>query len=110
MYSILYPDSLTNDNFLYEKPIAKNRCKLTKYNAKVAQDIPGDILSDVDGLITGLQLKIDKKIIDKLSSCKIITRLGVGYDLIDIELDKVIEKESGSLPIYINWYKWYLLI
>ena len=85
MYSILYPDSLTNDNFLYEKPIAKNRCKLTKYNAKVAQDIPGDILSDVDGLITGLQLKIDKKIIDKLSSCKIITRLGVGYDLIDIE-------------------------
>ena len=30
-------------------------------------------------------MKIDKKVIDQLKECKIITRLGVGYDLIDIQ-------------------------
>lgn len=85
MYSILYPDSLTNDDFLYEKPIAKNKCELIKFNASHAEEIPNDVLKNADGLITGLKMTIDKKVIDQLSKCKIITRLGVGYDLIDIQ-------------------------
>ena len=30
-------------------------------------------------------MKIDKNVIDQLNKCRMITRLGVGYDLIDIE-------------------------
>jgi len=95
MYSILYPDNLTNDDFLYERPIAENRCKLIKFNASNSEEIPNDIWKNVDGLITGLKMKIDKNVIDKLTSCKIITRLGVGYDLIDI-------KYSGNKGIIVS--------
>ena len=95
MYSILYPDNLTNDDFLYERPIAENRCKLIKFNASNSEEIPNDIWKNADGLITGLKMKIDKNVIDKLTSCKIITRLGVGYDLIDI-------KYSGNKGIIVS--------
>ena len=95
MYSILYPDNLTNDDFLYERPIAENRCKLIKFNASNSKEIPNDIWKNADGLITGLKMKIDKNAIDKLTSCKIITRLGVGYDLIDI-------KYSGNKGIIVS--------
>ncbi len=95
MYSILYPDNLTNDDFLYERPIAENRCKLIKFNASNSEEIPNDIWKNADGLITGLKMKIDKNAIDKLTSCKIITRLGVGYDLIDI-------KYSGNKGIIVS--------
>ena len=95
MYSILYPDNLTNDDFLYERPIAENKCKLIKFDASNAEEIPNDIWKNADGLITGLKMKIDKSAIDKLTSCKIITRLGVGYDLIDI-------KYSGNKGIVVS--------
>ena len=100
MYSILYPDNLTNDDFLYERPIAKNRCKLIKFNASNSEEIPNDIWKNVDGLITGLKMKIDKNVIDKLTSCKIITRLGVGYDLIDIKYSGNKEIIVSNVPDY----------
>ena len=100
MYSILYPDNLTNDDFLYERPIAKNRCKLIKFNASNSKEIPNDIWKNADGLITGLKMKIDKNVIDKLTSCKIITRLGVGYDLIDIKYSGNKEIIVSNVPDY----------
>ena len=83
MYSILYPDSLGKDDFKYEKPIAKGICNLIKYDAKSSDEIPDEIWAKADAVITGLYMKIDAPVIQKLKSCKIITRMGVGYDLID---------------------------
>ena len=40
-------------------------------------------MNKADALVTGLYMKIDEALIPKLKSCKIITRMGVGYDLID---------------------------
>ena len=83
MYSVLYPDYLAKDDFKYEKPIANGICNLIKYDAKQANEIPDDIWNKADALVTGLYMKIDEALISKLKSCKIITRMGVGYDLID---------------------------
>ena len=83
MYSVLYPDYLAKDDFKYEKPIADGVCNLIKYEAKQANEIPDDIWNKADALVTGLYMKIDEALISKLKSCKIITRMGVGYDLID---------------------------
>ena len=83
MYSILYPDSLSKDDFKYEKPIAKDIYNLIKYDAKSSNEIPDEIWAKADAVITGLYMKIDTPVIQKLKSCKIITRMGVGYDLID---------------------------
>lgn len=83
MYSILYPDILSNDNFKYEKPIAGDKYHLLKYDAKISDDIPDEVWEKADALVTGLYMKVDEPLIKKLKSCKIITRMGVGYDLID---------------------------
>ena len=83
MYSILYPDILSNDNFKYEKPIAGDKYHLLKYDAKISDDIPDEVWEKADSLVTGLYMKVDEPLIKKLKSCKIITRMGVGYDLID---------------------------
>ena len=83
MYSILYPDILSNDNFKYEKPIAGDKYHLLKYDAKISDDIPDEVWEKADALVTGLYMKVDEPLIEKLKSCKIITRMGVGYDLID---------------------------
>ena len=83
MYSVLYPDYLAKDDFKYEKPIADGICNLIKYEAKQANEIPDETWNKADALVTGLYMKIDEALISKLKSCKIITRMGVGYDLID---------------------------
>jgi len=85
MYSIIYPDILAQDNFSVEKLVAKNICNLKAFQAKSMTDIPDNIWNKADALVTGLNLKINKSLINKLYNCKIITRLGVGFDLIDIE-------------------------
>ena len=85
MYSVIYPDMLARDNFAVEKPIAKNKCNLTAFQAKQMEDVADDIWHNADALVTGLTLKINTPLINKLHKCKIITRLGVGFDLIDIE-------------------------
>ncbi|MBT5116579.1 MAG: hypothetical protein HOM30_01620, partial [Gammaproteobacteria bacterium] len=59
MYSILYPDRLSKDDFKYEKPIAKDICNLITYNAKTSNEIPDDIWAKADAVITGLYMKID---------------------------------------------------
>ena len=82
MYSILYPDILIKDNFKYEKLIAADKCQLIKYDAKTSKEIPEEVWNKADALITGLYMKIDESVIQKLKSCKIITKMGVGYDLI----------------------------
>ena len=83
MYSVLYPDFLAKDDFKYEKPIANGICKLIKYDAKKSNEIPDEIWNKADALVTGLYMKIDESLIPKLKACKIITRMGVGYDLIN---------------------------
>ena len=85
MYTVVYPDSISSDNFSIEKKLTKGSTKLISLGAKNIEEIPAEILQKADALVTGIQLKIDKQLIKKLKCCKIITRAGVGYDLIDIK-------------------------
>ena len=82
---ILYPDILFNDNFAIEKPLVGNSYSLHGVDAKSLHDIDKNILQEAVALVTGLKLKIDKSLISELDNCKIITRLGVGYDIIDVK-------------------------
>ena len=85
MYTVVYPDSMSSDNFSIEKKIAKTNVELVGFGAKNISEIPIKTLNKADALVTGIQLKIDKQLIQNLKNCKIITRAGVGYDLIDIK-------------------------
>ncbi len=72
------------------KLLKKNNIDFEVY--KKDKPIPRKLLLDkiknVDGLITLLTEKIDKKVIDSMKKCKVIANYAVGYNNIDIEYTK----------------------
>ena len=83
MHVILYPDSLAQDGLATERDEAAGRAEVVVYPGRARSDVPDADWARADALVTGLHMPIDEEIIDGLGQCRIITRLGVGYDLID---------------------------
>lgn len=52
---------------------------------------------DAEGILSGMA-KIDKQIIDSLTKCKIIVRLGTGYDTIDVKAASAKGIMVGNVP------------
>ena len=83
MHVILYPDSVARDGLATERDEAAGRAEVVVYPGRARNDVPEADWARADALVTGLHMPIDEEIIDGLGQCRIITRLGVGYDLID---------------------------
>lgn len=68
------------------KLLEKAKCKLVfnKYKSKLNQNQLLSLASDCDGIIAGTEL-YNKQVLKKLKKLKVISRLGVGTDNIDIE-------------------------
>ena len=81
---ILYPDRLSADDHAVERAMVGDSVQFATFNESDPKQIPTEIWASSQALVTGITMPIDKDVIALLSSCKIITRLGVGYDLIDI--------------------------
>ena len=82
---ILYPDVKSVDDFAFERAVVPDGVDLIQYDATDASAIPDDVWRDADALVTGIRMPIDDAVFDRAKSCRIITRLGVGYDMIDTE-------------------------
>lgn len=54
----------------------------------IPQNIFYKHITDADAIITSLTEKVDKKVIDKLTHCKIIANCAVGYNNIDVKYAK----------------------
>ena len=52
------------------------------YQATSIEDLPEDI-GGIDAVMVWHHIEINKRIIDKLSNCKMIIRIGTGYDSVD---------------------------
>ncbi len=93
---ILYPDKFFDDDFSIEKKFLKNKYKLVGLKLEANQLKKNEIglLNNASALVMGISLQVNKKIISMLSKCSIITRAGVGYDLIDIE-----ECKTKNIPV-----------
>ena len=83
MHVILYPDSVAQDGLAVEQDEAAGRAEVVVYPGRARRDVPAADWARADALVTGLHMPIDEEVIDGLGQCRIITRLGVGYDLID---------------------------
>ena len=81
---ILYPDVLSADNHAVERSISGKDVEFAIFNERVPGKIPSSVWSECQAMVTGISMPIDAQVISLLEECKIITRLGVGYDLIDI--------------------------
>ena len=81
---ILYPDVLSADDHAVERAISGDDVEFTIFNERDPAKISTKIWSDCQAMVTGLSMPIDAQVISRLVKCKIIARLGVGYDMIDI--------------------------
>ena len=80
---IVYPDTIPVDDFAHERAVAPEGVDLNYYGATDPSAIPDDVWRDADALVTGIRMPIDDQVFDRATNCRIITRLGVGYDMID---------------------------
>ena len=80
---ILYPDVLSADDHAVERAISGDDVEFAIFNERDPGKISSKIWSDCQAMVTGLSMPIDAQVISRLVKCKIIARLGVGYDMID---------------------------
>jgi len=82
--NILYPDVKSVDDLAIERAVAPAGAILAHYAAKSAEEVPAAAWREADALVTGIGFAIDDAVLDRAPGVRIITRLGVGYDLIDL--------------------------
>jgi lactate dehydrogenase-like 2-hydroxyacid dehydrogenase len=81
--TILYPDVLSTDDNAVEREMLPD-VRFEVHGGRVSSDVDDAVWASADGMVTGIGMPIDEAVFDKASNLKVICRLGVGYDLIDI--------------------------
>lgn len=82
---ILFPDATFDDNAAIERKVLPDDAELTIVQGRKADDVAGDLWRRADALIPYIDIPLTAAIIDRLDTCKVIVRAGVGFDHIDIE-------------------------
>lgn len=95
---ILIADLLKDSKI--EKKIFGKRAKIITACATSSNDIKDSDWSSVNALLLFDTLTIDKNIIAKLKKCKIIVRIGVGYDNVDLKEAKKKNIIVSNVPDY----------
>lgn len=62
--------------------------------------IPDEIWADCDAVLAWHRMKIDARVIDKLKTCKLIVRVGVGFDNVDIDACRARGIPVSNVPNY----------
>ena len=84
---ILIPDRI-KENVKIEKDIFGKDYKIIAQGKKVAEDIPIEIWQSADAILAWHEINYDAELISQLNNCKVIVRVGVGYDNVDLESAK----------------------
>lgn len=82
--NVLIPDRFLGSPEL-EKNVLGKKFKVFLGNCLHYKDLKLDHIKNAEGILAWHDIHYDKKMIDKLKSCKCIVRVGVGYDSVDIE-------------------------
>ena len=67
-----------------EKKILGDSAEFFLYNATRNEDLP-DNIDKLDAVLVWHHIKVDRTIIARLTKCKVIVRIGTGYDSVDIK-------------------------
>lgn len=82
---MLMPDARFDGAADFEQAIVGDRADVRIYQAAAMDDIPDDVWAAADGLMVWGRLPCDKAMLDRAKKCRIVIRMGVGFDVIDIE-------------------------
>src|SRR5574340_1361288 len=83
--------------------LQKNGLKIT-YEPEITPDQIKEKISNFDIVVVRSRTKITKEMIDRATQCKIIARVGVGLDNVDVDAAKakgirVINAVEGAMPM-----------
>ncbi|RRD22348.1 C-terminal binding protein [Brucellaceae bacterium VT-16-1752] len=82
-YRVLIPDAHLNDQ-LVEKSISGETLEYRVYQEKDPAAIPDEEWRSCDAIQVWHKMKLTADVIAKLDRCKLIVRVGVGYDNVDV--------------------------
>ena len=81
---VLMPDALFEDDAEIEREVLGDLADVVLHHELVADHIPGEHWRVADALIVYYGVPVDRQLIERLDSCRVLVRAGVGYDHIDI--------------------------
>lgn len=81
--TILYPDVLSTDDNAVERELLPD-VDFEVHGGRAVSDVDDAVWAGADAMVTGIGMPIDEQVFEKASNLKVICRLGVGYDLIDV--------------------------
>ncbi|MGH6897077.1 MAG: C-terminal binding protein [Geminicoccaceae bacterium] len=81
---VLMPDALFEDDAEIERQVLGQAAQIVVHREVVADRIADDNWRRADALIVYYGVPIDRQLIERLDSCRVLVRAGVGYDHIDL--------------------------
>ena len=82
---LLMPDARFDGVPEFEQAVVGDRGEVRCYKGETLDDIPDAVWAKADGLLVWGRLRCDKAMLDRAKNCRIVIRMGVGFDVIDIE-------------------------
>ncbi len=82
---IVMPDARFDGAADFEQAVVGNRGEVRVFKAASLDDIPGDVWPAIDGLMVWGRIPCDAAMLDRAGNARIVVRMGVGFDAIDIE-------------------------
>jgi D-3-phosphoglycerate dehydrogenase len=83
-FTILTPDAQYTDDAVIERRVAGPDVDFLIHRTRDPAAIPLDHLEACDALLVWQEMKIDRLLIDRAEKCRMIMRVGVGFDHIDL--------------------------
>ena len=80
---VLIPDVLSEYDI--EKSVFNENTIIFLGKAKKAGDIPDETWRNADAILAWHELTYDRDLVNKLDKCKVIVRVGVGFDNVDLD-------------------------
>ena len=82
---VVMPDARHAGPAEIEQNVFGQRAEIRAYQAGSQADIPPEVWTGADALMIWGGLHCDKEMLERVPNCKIVIRMGVGFDAIDIE-------------------------
>ena len=98
-FRILIPDRL-KDNADIEQQVFGSETIIELFNATSAKDIPDTVWSNCDAILAWHEIQYTPSLIQKMKNCKVIVRVGVGYDNVNLQAAEQNNIKVCNVPDY----------
>lgn len=82
---VVMPDARTAGPAEIEQAVFGDRAEIKSFQASAQADIPDAVWEQAEALMVWGRLRCDKEMLDRARNTRLILRMGVGFDALDIE-------------------------